>query len=154
MSLETNEFLEAIRSVLIAEDTGIPELTAEGVTVWQHGETDPDEDVKAGISKCKGVSVLIYDQGGDAGEDEDVMKATAAVELYIDTTKRNRRKTPSLRLGSQIRNEIMRLLHRNEDLRNTAAIFDCRCQSYTPLNDPDYVAWRMTVSHTIYLDED
>lgn len=150
MSLETDEFLDAIRGVLIA---GVDELTADGVAVWHHGETDPDDDVKSGIAKCKGVSVLIYDLGGDAGADEDVLKSTAAVELYIDPTKRNRRTHSELRLGSQIRNAIMRLLHRNRALRNQSASFDCRCRSYTPLVDPDYVAWKITVSHTIYLEE-
>lgn len=152
MSLETDEFLDALRDTLLAPGTGIPELTDKAVSVWHAGESDPDDDVKSGIAKTKGVAVLIYDLGGDADKDEDFIKATAAVELFIDASKRNRRVNPELRLGSQIRNSIMRLLHRNADLRNTAAYFDCRVSGYTPLTDPEFVAWRITVSHTLYLE--
>lgn len=154
MSLETDAFLNALRAILIAPGTGVAELAAdEAVVVWHSGESDPDEDIKNGMAKTKGVSALIYDLGGEAGEDQDTITASAAVELFVDTSKRNRRKTPALRLGSQIRNEIMRKLHRAAALRNTAAFFDCRVRGYQPLADPDYTAWRITVSHTIYLDD-
>ena len=150
-SLQTDEFLEAVGAVLIAA-AGVPELIAKNVIVWQHGTTDPDEDIAASIGKTGGVSVLIYDLGGDATD--DVLTSEAAVELYVATTKRNRRADPTLRVGSQIRNSIMRALHRNAELQNLAPYFDCRVIGYTPLDDGEFSAWRITITHTIYLADD
>jgi hypothetical protein len=152
MALETDDFLDGIRTVLLA---GIPELSDEkSVVVWHSGESDPDEDVKAGMMKTKGVSVLIYDTGGDTEGDDDTVGARVNVELYVDTTKRNRRKNPDLRYGSQIRTSIMRLLHRNRSLRNVAVYFDCRVKGYEVLSDPEFAAWRITLAHNIYLETD
>lgn len=152
-SLETDAFLTAVRALLT--DGAIPELTAAGVVEYHHGETDPDEDIKAACAKCNGVSALVYDEGGDeTGEDSDMIEALAYVELFVDTTKRNRRKTPSLRRGGEIRDAIMRHLHRHPSLRNTAAWADARTRGYRTLADPDFAAWRITLSRKIYLQTD
>jgi hypothetical protein len=149
--LDTDDFLVAVRTILIGSEL-LPELEDANVVQWHHGETDPDEDIKTAIAKCGGVSVLIYDEGGDEDSpDADLIEAVAYVELYVDTTKRNRRKNTSLRLGGQIRDEIMRLLHRHADLRNTAAFADTRCRGYRTLADPEFAAWRITLTRKIYL---
>lgn len=150
--LDTDALLDAIRTQLLA---GIAELSDDkAVVVWHQGESDPDDDIKNGIAKTKGVSVLIYDEGGAAAEDADTLACTVALELYVDTTKRQRKNHPTTRYASEIRNAIMRLLHRNPSLRQNAPYFDCRVKSYTPLADPDYAAWQIVLSHTIYLEPD
>jgi hypothetical protein len=152
-SLETDAFLTAVRDILIGGD--IAELEAANVVEWHHGVTDPDEDIATAVGKCGGVAVLIYDLGGKESEaDSDLIEADAALEIFVDTTKRNRRKTPALRLGGQIRDSVMRLLHRHADLRNTAAWADCRVTGYQVLDDPSFAAWRITLNRKIYLDLD
>jgi len=147
----TDSFLDAVKTALLASDD-LAELSAGAVAVWHHGESDPDESIQDAISKCKGVACLIYDLGGTAaGGDADVLTAEAAVELYVSTPKRSRKVTPSLRLGGEIRDSIMRCLHRHPDLRNTAAYFDTRVQGYAPLADPEFTAWRITLTRSIYL---
>jgi hypothetical protein len=149
-SLETDAFLIAVRDILT--DGTIEELSADNVSQWHHGVTDPDEDIRAAVAKCNGVAVLIYDLGGsETGEGSDMIDAEAAVELYVATPKRNRRKNPNLRLGGEIRDAILRLLHRHASLRNTAAFADCRVKSYQALDDPEFAAWRITLSRKIYL---
>lgn len=153
-NLDTDDFLVAVRQALL-DATALPELVDANVVEWHHGESDPDEDIKAAAAKCGGVSVLIYDEGGDEDEpDSDLITAQAQVELYVDTTKRNRRKTPALRLGGAIRDDIMRTLHRHPALRNTAAFADTRTRGYRVLADPEYAAWRITLTRKIYLQTD
>lgn len=149
--LETDDFLIALRALLIDSDD-IPELNEANVVAWHHGEGDPNEDIANAVAKGGGVSVLIYDLGGDEdGPDSDVLNAEAAIELFVATAKRNRKKDAELRLGGQIRDSIMRLVHRNSDLRNMTAVFDARIRGYVPLDDPDFTAWRITVARAIYL---
>lgn len=150
-SLETDAFLTAVRSALLAA-TACPELTEANVRTWHHGDTDPAEDIEAAAAKCGGVAVLIYDLGGnETGQEADVIRAEAAVELYVAAARRPRRQ-PGIRLGGEIRDSIMRSLHRHADLRNTAAFFDTRVSGYAPLADPEFAAWRITLSRSIYLD--
>lgn len=152
-SLETDGFLTAVRDLLISGV--IAELTETNVVEWHHGVTDPDEDIKGAVAKCDGVAVLIYDRGGDeSGEDADLIQAEAVVELFVDTTKRNRRKTPALRRGGEIRDAMMRLMHRHPTLRNTAAYADSRVKGYQVIEDPEFAAWRITLTRKIYLDLD
>ena len=152
-SLETDAFLTAVRTLLSGGT--IAELTAANVVEWHHGVTDPDEDIKASVAKCDGVAVLIYDLGGNGTEEgSDLIQADAAIELFVDTTKRNRRKTPTLRTGGQIRDAIMRLVHRHATLRNTAAYADSWVKGYQVLDDPEFATWRITLTRKIYLDLD
>lgn len=150
-SIETDTFLDAVKTALLAcED--LPELSAAAVAVWHHGDTDPDDEIKDATAKSKGVAALIYDLGGDAaGDDADVITATAAVELYVSAPKHSRKVDATRRHGGEIRDSIMRCLHRHADLRNTAAFFDCRVTGYTPLADPEFTAWRITLTRSIYL---
>lgn len=146
-SLETDDFLTAVRSVLIAGT--IPELEAKNVVEWHHGDTDPLEDTGKGNALVKGVAVIIYDNGGDEDSaDADMISAEASVELFVDTTKR---RGSGNRKGGQIRDAIMRLLHRHSTLRNTAAFADCRVSGYQTISDPDFAAWRITLTRRIYL---
>lgn len=155
MPLAIDEFLEAIRTVLIDEVDGVAELRAENVVVFQHGISDPDEDIRAGIANCQGVSVLVMDLGGnnddlEAGNPE--IPAEAAVELYVDTTKRNRRRTPSLRLAGQIRDDIMQCLHRAPHLNSAEhSFYDATVTGYRPISDPDFVVYRITLRRLIAL---
>jgi hypothetical protein len=153
-SLDIDEFLEAIRTVLIDEADGVAELQAENVVVYQHGPSDPDEDIEAGIAHCQGVSVLVMDLGGDsdaeAGNPE--ILSEAAVELYVDTTKRNRRKTPTLRTAGKIRDDIMQTLHRAAGLNSDEhSFYDAEVTGYRPIADPAYVVFRITVRRSIAL---
>lgn len=150
-SLETDAFLIAVRAALLAETEALPELAENNVSVWHHGANDPDEDIRNSIARGQGVAALIYDLGGDeTGPDTDIITALAAVELYVSPTKR--RASAGHRLGGEIRDAIMRSLHRHSTLRNTAAFFDTRVRGYEPLADPEFTAWRITLSRSIYLD--
>lgn len=151
-SLETDSFLDAVKTALLAS-ADLPELATANVAVWHHGDGDPDEAVREGIAKAGGVAVLVYDLGGTA-DSEDTIRADAAVELYISPGKRSRKVDAARRLGGEIRDSIMRCLHRHTDLRNTAAFFDCKVSGYVPLADPEFVAWRITLSRNIYLSID
>ena len=148
-NIETDPFLDALKDLLISSED-IPELVEGNVAVWHHGVTDPDEDIANSITKFGGISVLVYDLGGNVA-DEDIIGAAAAIEFFVDTTKRNRRANTALRLGGEIRDAIMRLVHRNITLRNLSPNFDCRVTGYSPLADAEFAAWRITVSHSIYL---
>lgn len=154
--LQIDEFLEAIRTALIDEESGVPECVAENVVVFQHGPSDADEDIKVGISRCKGVSVLIYDLGSENEAVEAAfgeLRAEAAVELYVDTTKRNRRKDETLRLAGQIRDDIMQTLHRNPILTAEAhSFYDATVTGYQPVADPAFVVFRITLARSISLD--
>jgi hypothetical protein len=156
MPMDVDSFLDAVKAALIAEG-GVPEITDANSVVWHHGEPDPDEDIKKGIAACKGVHVLIYDLGGDNADDkagDPIIDALCAVELYVDTTKRNRRKTPALRLAGEIRNDIMVTLHRNTILNTSLHCQgDATVRGYKPLADPDYTAYRITVARSIFLDQ-
>lgn len=152
--LGIDQALDAIAALLIHSTDGVAELNADNVTVFHHGQSDVDEDIRAGISKCKGVHVLIYDIGGDS-EPEDagspVIAAVAGIELFVDTTKRNRRKTPSLRLAGEIRDDIMRTLHLSELLDYTHTHMEPRITGYKPVSDPAYVVYRITLQRSIYI---
>lgn len=154
--MNVDAFLDAVKALLIHPDNGVAELVDLNTVVWHHGATDPDEDIKAGIGKCDGVSVLIYDIGGDNAEDvagEPIIAAECIVELFIDTTKRNRRKTPALRLGGAIRDDIMVTLHRASSLNNSGHCHGAAVvKGYKPLVDPEYTAWKITLSRSIFLD--
>jgi hypothetical protein len=144
---ENDSFMDALRTYLIGQ---VEELAEAGVVVYHHGESDPDEDVKNGAAKCQGVSALIFELGGDA--DEDMIPEQYAVELYVDTTKRNRRKTPALRLAGAIRAEMLRAIHRTATLRDCGhALFDTRVVGWKPLEDPAYVACRITLERKFFL---
>jgi len=145
--LETDAFLTAVRDQLI---TDVAECEAVNTVVWLLGDNDPDEMIKAAVAKAAGVSVLIYDLGGDA-DDEDMIRAKAVVELYVSPTKTFRKTQQNARTAGAIRNDIMRTLHRSSALRNTSPNYDCRVLSYQPLADPEYVAFRITITHSIYL---
>lgn len=158
-NLETDVFLTALKAVLLAAETSalkaLPEATADNVILWHHGVTDPADDIAAGIAKCKGVSFLIYDLGGDeVDKDSDALTTTVIIELYVDTTKRNRTTHPELRLGGQIRDAVMRKVHRHPDLRNKPAFFDTRVRGYVPLADDEVTAWRISISRTFFLQMD
>jgi hypothetical protein len=150
-----DDYLDAL-GTLLANSDALPELSAMNITVWHHGESDPDEDIKGGIVKCKGVHVMIYDLGGD-NEDEEAgdpaVAPVAAIELFIDATKRNRRKTPDLRSGGAIRDAIMRVVHRAPELLGAYHVaYDTVVTGYKPLADPDYAAWRITAKRMISLE--
>jgi hypothetical protein len=146
-NLETDAFLTAVRDVLIGGS--IPELAAKNVVEWHHGESDPLEDTGKGNALIKGVAVILYDNGGTEDDaNADMISAEASVELFVDTTKR---RGSELRKGGEIRDAIMRLLHRHSSLRNTAAFADCRVSGYQVIADPDFAAWRITLTRRIYL---
>lgn len=150
-SLETDSFLTAVRTVLL-DAASLPELTLANMVVWHHGETDAAEDISSASAKCGGVAVIIYDLGGnETSPTSDILQADAVVELYIQTSKRPRSRA-GVRLGGEIRDSIMRALHRAAPLRNTAAFFDSRVTGYQPLADPEFTAWRITLSRSIYLE--
>ncbi len=149
MQLEADDFLTAGRDQLVA---GVAECETVNTVVWLLGDNDPDELIKAAVAKAAGVSVLIYDLGGDT-EDEDMIRAKAAVELYVDPGKTFRKTQQNGRTAGAIRNDIMRTLHRSAALRNTSPNYDCRVISYQPLADDTYIAFRITLSHSIYLIE-
>lgn len=152
--MNVDAFLDAVKALLIHEENGVSELRDLNTVVWHHGSTDPDEDIKNGIAKCDGVMVLIYDLGGENDNaDEPIIAAECAVELYVDPTKRNRRKTPALRLAGEIRDDIMVTLHRAAALNDSAHCHgDVLVKSYKPLADPDFTAYRITLSRSIFLD--
>ena len=140
-------FMGVLRAYLVAS---VAECLDAGVVVYYHGETDPDEDVKEGVAKCLGVSVLIFELGGEA--DEDVIPEQYAVQVYVDTTKRNRRKDPELRLASEIRDDIMRAIHRAAELRdNYQMLWDTRVKGWKPLDDGEYVAYQITLERKFHL---
>jgi hypothetical protein len=147
--------LDAIAALLAHSTLGVAELSETNVTVFHHGQSDPDEDIKAGCNKCKGVHVLVYDLGGDSdpmNADSPVIDIIAAVELYLDTTKRNRRKTPDLRLAGQIRDDIMRSLHLSPELMDGEHChMEPRVKGYKPIADPNYVVYRILLQRSIYL---
>lgn len=148
-SLETDAFLIAVSDALIAA-ADLDELSAANITVWHHGENEPDEFIQASSRKSKGVSVIVYDLGGTAPDAEaDTIVAEAVVELYVMTQKR---RDAADRKGGAIRDSIMRALHRNSTLRNNAAYHDTRVRGYEPLADPEFTAWRIYLSRSIYLD--
>ncbi len=158
-NLETDTLLTAIKDVMLAAETSplklLPEATAANVVIWHHGVTDPDEDLKAAMNKSKGVSFLIYDLGGDeSAADSDSLSASIIIELYVDTTKRSRKVNPNLRLGGQIRDALMRKLHRHPDLRNKPQFYDCRVRGYSPLADDEFAAWRITLVRSFFLQVD
>lgn len=153
--LGIDQNLDAIAELLADPDHGVAELTEDNLTVWHHGETDPDEDITNGINKCRGVSALIYDLGGDTDPAEasnPVIYCTTAIELYVDTTKRNRRKTPELRLAGEIRDNIMRVLHLSPFLMDGAHChMEPRISGYKPIADPAYVVFRILLRRSIIL---
>lgn len=168
-TLQADDFLDALAALLTMRVPVVPattpatttpiieELSTANVCVWHHGETDPDEDVKRAAQACQGVSVLIYDLGGEANPDGPataVIAHDAAVELYVDTRKRNRRKTGNtLRLAGAIRDDIMRQIHRAASLRGTQhSFFDTRLVRWQPLEDANYTAYRITCTRPISLE--
>lgn len=147
-SLETDAFLTDVRTLLI-NSTELPELEAKNVVEWHHGESDPLEDTGKGNAMVKGVAAIIFDiGGGEDSADADLITAEAAIELFVDTTKR---RGAGNRKGGQIRDSIMRLVHRHSTLRNTAAFCDARVTGYTTLDEEGFAAWRITLSRKIYL---
>jgi len=150
--MTSDTFLDLVKTALLA---GVPELVADNVTVWHSGPSDPTEDIQRGIAKCHGVSALIHDLGGDSDPDDasaPVILARTAIELYVDTTKRNRTKTPTLRLPASIRDNIMTTLHANQTLLDGRHYhMEPRIKGYQPLADPDYVCYRVTLLSSIYL---
>lgn len=155
MPMDVDSFLDNVRTLLIGAG-GVPECLAANTVVWHHGDSDPDEDIKSGIAKCNGVHVMIYDLGGDSGDDgasQPIIDALCSVELFVDTTKRNRRKTPALRLGGKIRDDIMVTLHRAALLNDSLHCHgSATVRGYKPLADPDFTAWRITIGRSIFLD--
>ncbi|MBK1884101.1 hypothetical protein JIN85_16900 [Luteolibacter pohnpeiensis] len=157
MALGIDEFLDKVRAVLIAPETegGVPELTDKNTMVFHHGESDPTEDIERGIRECKGVHVIILEDGGDNDpEDADapVILTDLFIELFIDTTQRPRRVDSQLRLGGQIRDDIMQTLHMNQSLRNEQhAFYHTKVKGFRPIADPDYTAWRIRLQRCIYL---
>lgn len=150
-----DEFLDAVKEQLTHPDSGVAELTAANVIVWHHGLSDPDEDIKTAVGKCQGVSVLVYDQGGDADPEDaasPVIISQLAIELFLDPSKRNRRKSPSLRTAGSIRDDIMRCLHLSAILLDASHChMESHIKGYKPLADPDYVAYRIRLDRPIAL---
>lgn len=150
-----DSFLDSVKAVLIAANTGVAELSDTNTTVFHHGLSDADEDIKRGIARCGGVHCLIYDLGGDSDPTDansPVILSEVTVELYVDTTKRNRVKTPALRLAGAIRDEIMTCLHLNATLQATDHYhMETRVMGYRPLADPDYVAFAIRLQRPIYI---
>lgn len=147
-----DSFLDSIKTALIA---GVPELLDAGVVVYHHGNSDPDEDIKSAVAKCSGVSALIYDLGGDSDPDDanaPVILAEAAIELYVDTTKRNRRKDATLRTAGAIRDDIMSTLHLSATIQSyDHCQMEPRVSGYRPVADPDYTVYRITLRRSIYI---
>lgn len=156
-------FLDALREALIATEGGVPELTGTpgqddgNVQVFHLGNADPSDDIRSGMNRCKGVHVLIYDIGGDSEPDDanaPVINVDAVVELYVDPTKRDRRRDPSRRLPGEIRDDIMQTLHLNESiLRDQHNFYDTTVRSYRPIADPEFVVYRITVRRSVYLHQ-
>lgn len=150
----TDDFLDAVAGLLAASST-VPELTGDNTLAWLHGASDPDEDIKRGSDKCQGVSALIFDMGGDSDPDDadsPVILSEVMVELYVDTTKRNRRKTPSLRSAGAIRDAIMRTLHLAPQLIDGEHChMEPKVRGYRPIQDPDYVVFRIRLERPILL---
>lgn len=153
---QPDDFLDALASLLADEDDGVAEFTADNIVVWHHGEADPDEDIQRGMKKCRAVSLLIHDLGGETdpqAPSNPVISHEVALDLYVDPTKRNRRADSTLRLAGAIRDDIMRKVYRAHSLRGTQhSFFDTRVLRWSPLDDPDYVAYRITVSRPISLE--
>ncbi len=153
--LGIDQSLDAVAALLIDVTNGVAELTADNVTVFHHGQSDPDEDIQSGVSKCKGVHVLIYDLGGDSDPEDagsPVIALVTGIELFVDTTKRNRRKTPGLRLAGEIRDDIMRTLHLSPFLIDREHChMEPRITGYKPVSDPAYVVYRILLQRSIYI---
>lgn len=148
--LETDDFLTAVRAALLAD---VAECLDANTVLWLLGDADPDESIKANAARCQGVSLLIYDQGGTSQQDEDVILSTAAVELYVSPMKHGRKVDANRRTPAAIRNDIMQKLHRSPTLRNLSPNYDCRVRGYQALSDPEFVAYRITISHSIFLQD-
>lgn len=150
-----DSFLDSVKAVLIAPTTGVAELEDTNTTVFHHGTSDAAEDIAKGIAKCAGVHCLIFDMGGDsdpADANSPVILAEVTVELYVDPTKRNRAKTPTLRLAGAIRDAIMTCLHLNATLQATDHYhMETRVMGYRPLSDPDYAAFAIRLQRSIYI---
>lgn len=150
-SLETDDFLTAVREILIASDA-VPELGAGNVVAWHAGQTDPLEDTGKGSAIAKGVAAVVMDFGGnETGDNDDLIRADGAIELFVDTSKH---RGTGKRKGGQIRDAIMRLIHRHTSLRNTAAFADARVTGYQVIEDKEFAAWRIHLTRTIYLSLD
>lgn len=147
-----DDYMDLVKTVLVA---GIAELTTDNVVVYLMGLPDPDEDIRSGIARCHGVSCLITDQGGDSDPDDaesPCILSEIAVEIYLDPTKRNRRKTASLRTMAEIRESVMRLLHLNATLASGEHVYmEPRVKGYSLVADPDYVVSRIRLQRSIYL---
>lgn len=152
--LGIDQALDAIAALLIHATEGVAELTEDNVTVFHHGQSDPDEDIRAGISKCNGVHVLIYDLGGDSDPQDagsPVILAETGIELFVDATKRNRRRSPALRLPGEIRDDIMRTLHLAPLLDYNHTHMEPRITGYKPVQDPAYVVYRIQLQRSIVI---
>lgn len=166
--LGTDEFLDAVRDVLIAEGTGVAELTGTpladlpdpakpdgNVMVYRFGDADPSDAIAAASNRCKGISVTITDQGGDnLAEDaaSPVLDAEAWVDVYINPNLRDRRRNKDLRPPGRIRDDIMQTLHQNATLlRDQHCQYETRVRGYSPVADPEYVVWRIRLTRTIQL---
>jgi hypothetical protein len=167
MSLGIDSYLDRVRDVLISSDL-VPELvgtlsadlppgaSSDGnVMVYHFGEDDPSTDIQRGINRCKGVHVMITDMGGSADPsdaDAPILQPQLFVDLYINPSMRSRKVNPDNRLPGEIRDDLMRCLHRHADLRDYSHHFyDATVTRYEPVADPDYVAWRIILARTIYL---
>ena len=143
-------FLDAIAAALIA---GMAEFTAANVRVWDGGQA-PDDDIAAGCGKCHGVSALIYDLGGDCDPDDDdnpVILAEAAVELYIDPTKRPKKHT-EMRIPGTLRDAAMTCLHLNPLLSpGEHSFYEAKIRGYKPVADPTYIVYRIRIRRVIEL---
>lgn len=148
-----DSFLDSVKTAIAA---GVPELSSsEAVCVYHHGNSDPDEDIRAAVAKTNGVCCLVYDLGGDSDPDNalsPVILSEAVIELYVDTTKRNRRKDATLRTAGAIRDDIMATLHLNASVTNSEHIYmEPHITGYRPVADPDYVVYRISLKRSIYI---
>ena len=143
-------WLELVKTALVALD----DFDSNNVIVWD-GNQDPTDDIAAGCLKAKGVSALIYDLGGDADPDEAAgpsILADAAVEIFIDPTKRRHRSTVGMLAPGALRDLVMASLHENETL-NTGSHCprETKVTGYKPVADPNYIVYRIRLRRTIVL---
>lgn len=154
--LGIDAFLDAVATLLADPEHGVAELSPDNVLVWRHGESDPEEDIRRAIQACKGVSVLVLDQGGNSDPSDaaaPVILSETWVELYIDPVRQNRRKHPGVRLPGEIRDDIMRTVHASPLLMDPEdhSMFEAGVRGYQPVADPEYVVFRIRIERPIYL---
>lgn len=144
---------EAIAAALDADAT-VPELTSANIVVRKTNFLAIAEDIANAAAQCAGIAAVLYDRGGDCREPENsdgpVVANELALELFIDPLKHDITQAPSKRSADKIRESIMESLHNLLLSERTQAPYDrVLVTGYTPLDDPEFAAWRINLRRRV-----